>query len=128
MTGFLRLALNVVLTAVALYAVTLIVPGVSITPADNPWAFVWVALVFIVINTVAGPIARFLSFPITFLTLGLFGLVINALLFLLTDKVSTALGLGLSVEGFGAAFIGAIVMAIAMWIIDAIVALTGLRR
>lgn len=128
MTGFLRLALNVVLTAVALYAVTLIVPGVSITPADNPWAFIWVALVFIVINTVVGPIARFFSFPITFLTLGLFGLVINALLFLLTDKVSTALGLGLSVEGFGAAFIGAIVMAIAMWIIDAVVALTGLHR
>lgn len=76
------------------------------------WKLLLVAVVFSLLNTYLRPILRILSIPITILTLGIFLLVINALMLLLTSAVSDALNLGFSVDGFGAAFLGAIVVAI----------------
>lgn len=127
MTGILRFFLNIVVTAIALYVVAQFVPGVSISPPDDPWAFVWVALVFIVVNAVVGPVLRLLGLPFTVLTLGLFALVINAALFLLTGWLSEQLGLGLRVEDFVAALIGAVVMAITTWVLELVLGAVGLR-
>lgn len=126
--GIIRFALNVVVTAIALYAVTRIVSGVSVTPAEDPWAFIWVAVLFIVVNAVIGPVFRLLGTPITFLTLGLFALVINAAIFLLAGWLSGVLGLGLSIDGFWAALIGAIIMALATWAIGLVLGMIGLKR
>lgn len=127
MTGILRFLLNIIVTAIALYVVARFIPGVSISPPDDPWAFIWVALVFIVVNAVVGPVLRLLGLPFTVLTLGLFALVINALLFLLTSWVSEQLGLGLRVEDFVAALIGAVVMGITTWVLGLILGTVGLR-
>ncbi|RSZ63753.1 phage holin family protein [Corynebacterium hylobatis] len=127
MTGILRFLLNIIVTAIALYVVARFVPGVSISPPDDPWAFIWVALVFIVVNAVVGPVLRLLGLPITVLTLGLFALVINAVLFLLTGWVSEQLGLGLRVEDFVAALIGAVVMGITTWVLSLVLGTVGLR-
>ncbi|MCS5478237.1 phage holin family protein [Corynebacterium sp. YIM 101645] len=127
MTGILRFLLNIIVTAIALYVVARFVPGVSISPPDDPWAFIWVALVFIVVNAVVGPVLRLLGLPITVLTLGLFALVINALLFLLTGWLSEQLGLGLRVEDFVAALIGAVVMGITTWVLGLVLGTVGLR-
>jgi putative membrane protein len=127
MTGILRFLLNILVTAIALYVVARFVPGVSISPPDDPWAFIWVALVFIVVNAVVGPVLRILGLPITVLTLGLFALVINAVLFLLTGWLSEQLGLGLRVENFVAALVGAVVMGITTWVLSLMLGTVGLR-
>ena len=124
----LRFLLNIIVTAIALYVVTQFVPGVSVTPPDDPWAFMWVALVFIVVNAVVGPVLRLLGAPFTILTLGLFALVINAALLLLAGWLSGALGLGLRVDGFVPALMGAVVMGIATWVMGLVLGFVGLKR
>ena len=74
-----------------------------------------VAVVFGVVNTVVKPIVTLLSIPAILLTLGVFFLVINALMLWLTGWLSTSLGLGFHVEGIGAAFLGAIVVSLVAW-------------
>lgn len=126
--GMLRFLLHIIVTAIALYVVTQFVPGVSVTPPDDPWAFIWVALVFIVVNAVVGPVLRLLGAPLTVLTLGLFALAINALLFLMAGWLAGALGLGLSVDGFVPALLGAVVMGIATWVMGLVLGSVGLKR
>lgn len=126
--GMLRFLLNIIVTAIGLYVVTQFVPGVSVTPPDDPWAFMWVALVFIVVNAVVGPVLRLLGAPFTILTLGLFALVINAVLFLLAGWLSGVLGLGLRVDGFVPALMGAVVMGIATWVMGLVLGFVGLKR
>ena len=101
---------RLLINAAALYAATRFVDGISFT--GTPVALLGVALVFGVINTLLKPIIQFFSLPVIFLTLGLFALVINACMLLLTSGLSASLGLGFSVRGFGAAFVGSIVVSI----------------
>jgi putative membrane protein len=58
------------------------------------------------------PVIKVVGCPFYILTLGLIGLVVNALLFLLAGAIAEALRLPFSVDGFGAAFFGAIVVAV----------------
>jgi len=71
-----------------------------------------VALVFGLLNALVRPLLMLLSCPMLILTLGLFTLVINALVLLLTSALSGSLGLGFHVAGFWAAFLGALVVSI----------------
>ena len=71
-----------------------------------------VALVFSLVNTFVAPIVKMLSLPFIILTLGLFLLVINALLLLLTDWIAGKLDVSFYVESFGWAVLGAIVISI----------------
>ena len=71
-----------------------------------------VALVFSIINTFVAPVVKMLSLPFIILTLGLFLLVINALLLMLTDWVAGKLDVSFYVESFGWAVLGAIVISI----------------
>ena len=71
-----------------------------------------VALVFSLINTFVAPVVKMLSLPFIILTLGLFLLVINALLLMLTDWVAGKLDVSFYVESFGWAVLGAIVVSI----------------
>lgn len=128
MTGLIRFALNIVVTAIALFFVTRIVPGVTVTPADDPWAFIYVAAVFVLVNAFLGPILHGLGAPVTVLTLGLFALVINAILLMVAGWLSGVLGLGLAVDGFSAALVGALIMAVATWVINLVLGTVGLRR
>ncbi|GAB3708055.1 phage holin family protein [Corynebacterium nasicanis] len=114
----IRLLLSIITTAIALFFVTRIVPGISVHPAEDPWAFIWVAVLFMVVNAIVAPMAHLLGTPLTVVTLGVFALIINAFLFLFTGWLSGVLGLGLSVDGFQAAFVGAIVMAVATWVLS----------
>jgi putative membrane protein len=69
-------------------------------------------LLFGVINATIRPLLKILTFPIIILTLGIFALVINGLMLLLISVMSDALGLGFHVDGFVAAFWGALVVSI----------------
>ena len=106
MAFLIRLLVN----AAALWAATQVVPGVSYGGGAGP--VLAVALLFGVVNAILRPIAKILTFPIIILTLGLFALVINGLMLWLTSSLSSALGLGFHVNGFWAAFWGALVVSV----------------
>jgi len=106
MSIILRLLIN----AAALYVATRFVDGISFT--GTPVALIGVALVFGIVNTLVKPIVQFFSFPFIIVTLGLFLLVINAVMLMVTSGLSRSLGLGFTVRGFGAALIGSVVVSI----------------
>ncbi|MCX4387476.1 phage holin family protein [Micromonospora peucetia] len=119
--GFL---IRLAITAVALWVTTLIVPGVEVSGrsgTNSALTLVVVALIFGVVNAVLKPLIKVFGCVFYLLTLGLFALVVNALLFLLTDRIARALDLPFHVDGFWAAFWGAIVMAVATWLISVVV-------
>ncbi len=102
--------IQILVNMAALWVAVQLVDG--ITFHGEWWKLLLVAVVFSLLNTYLRPILRILSIPLTILTLGIFLLVINALMLLLTSAVSDALNLEFAVDGFGAAFLGAIVVAI----------------
>jgi len=112
----MRLLLRVLINAAALWVAVRFVPGLSYT--GTPLMLLGVALVFGIVNTILKPIVILLSLPAVLLTLGVFLLVINALMLWLTGWLSTALGLGLQVQGFGPAFLGAIVVSLVAWVLS----------
>ncbi|KWV31558.1 phage holin family protein [Micromonospora rifamycinica] len=119
--GFL---IRLVITAIALWVTTLIVPGVDVSGrngANTALTLLVVALIFGVVNAVLKPVIKVVGCVFYLLTLGLFALVVNALLFLLTDRIARALDLPFRVDGFWAAFWGAIVMAVVTWLISVVV-------
>jgi len=97
----MRLLLRLFINAAALWVAVRLVPGISF--AGNPLLLLAVALVFGVVNTIVKPLVTLLSLPAVLLTLGIFLLVINALMLWFTGWLSTSLGLGFQVDGFGAA-------------------------
>ncbi len=103
-------AIQILVNMAALWVAVQIVDGISF--GGEWWKLLLVAVVFSLLNTYLRPILRILSIPFTIITFGIFLLVINALMLLLTSAVSGALHLEFSVHGFGAAFLGAIVVAI----------------
>lgn len=82
------------------------------TTQERLIALAIVALVFSLINTFIAPVVKTLSLPFIIITLGLFLLVINALLLLLTDWIADKLDVSFYVESFGWAVLGAIVISI----------------
>lgn len=101
---------RLLINAAALWVATRIVPGVTYSGGWIP--FFGVALIFGVVNTFVGITTKVLTFPLIFVTLGLFILVINGLMLWLTGTVSGALGLGFRVEGFWPGFWGALVVSV----------------
>ncbi|MBC3981959.1 phage holin family protein [Streptomyces buecherae] len=78
-----------------------------------------VALLFGLVNFVVKPVVKFLSFPLFLVTLGLFTLVVNALMLMLTSWLADTMDLSFHVEGFGAAFVGALIISIVSWALHA---------
>ena len=116
----MRILLRLVINAVALWVAVRFIPGISFS--GNPALLLAVALVFGVVNTIVKPIVTLLSLPVVLLTLGIFLLVINALMLWFTGWLSTRLGLGFHVDGFGAAFLGGIVVGLVAWALSVFLA------
>lgn len=110
MTDGMELVLRLLLNAAALWVAVRLVSGITY---QGGWAgFLGVALVFGLVNAVVKPVLTFFSIPFILLTLGLFFFVVNALALWITSGLSGALGLGFKVNGFGAAFLGALVVSL----------------
>src|ERR1700746_855170 len=99
----MRMLLNWVLSALAVWIVAQIVPGVHVSGAA---AALIGALAVGFINATIGFVLKIVTFPLTLVTLGLFWFVINALML----ELASALVPGFQVRGFFAAFIGALVL------------------
>ena len=117
-TWIVKFALRVVVLAVIIYAVTRLVDGISVDTAGGRYGeagtYLWVALLFAVVNSVVGPVLRLLSLPFVILTLGLFLLVVNAALLGLTAALSARF----SVDGLGPAVLGGLLIAVFSWIAE----------
>jgi putative membrane protein len=115
--------IQLLINAAALYVAVLIVDGLDFNfDREGAWLeFILVALIFGLVNTFLKPILRLLTLPITMVTLGLFLLVLNALLLLLVGWISNQLSLGLTVEGFLPALLGSIVISIVGWLLSMVV-------
>jgi putative membrane protein len=111
--------LQILVNAGALYAAVYLLDGINFV--GEWWKLLLVALAFSLLNTYLRPILRILTFPISIMTMGIFLLVINAAMLLLTSAISEQLSLGFSVADFGSAFLGAIVVAIVGWILSMLV-------
>ena len=115
----MRFILRFLATAVALWVAVLLVPGISFT---GSWlGMLGVALVFGLVNAVIRPILKLLTCPLVVLTLGLFVFVLNALMLWLASEISQAFGIGFDVDGFIAAFIGALIVGIVSTLLNLMV-------
>jgi putative membrane protein len=101
----MRMLLNWILSALAVWIVAQVVPGVHVSGAV---AALIAALAIGFINATLGLLLKIITFPLTLLTLGIFWFVINALML----ELASALVPGFQVRGFAAAFIGAIVLSL----------------
>jgi len=115
----MRFLLRLVITATALWLAVALVPG--IVWSGSAIGLLAVALVFGLLNALVRPLLVLLSCPLIVLTLGLFLLVLNAVMLLLTASISNSLGLEFRVDGFIPALLGGLVVAIASAILSVFV-------
>ncbi|MBF6159788.1 phage holin family protein [Nocardia cyriacigeorgica] len=80
-----------------------------------------VAIVFTAVNALIKPIVQLLSLPLVIVTLGLFLLVVNALMLWLTAWITEFTDYGLRIDGFWAAFWGAIIVTVVNWLLGVLV-------
>jgi putative membrane protein len=113
-----RMILKIAVYALAIWLAVRLIDGLSFD--GTAWALLGIAVILAIVNAVVKPIVKVLSFPVVLVTLGLFLLVINALMLWLTVRISDALDLGLASDGFGATFLGALVISIVVWIGEAV--------
>lgn len=104
----MNLLIRFVLNALAVMATAYVVPGISVS---NFWSALIAAIVIGLVNALVRPILLILTLPINILTLGLFTLVVNALMFWLASSIVK----GFDVANFTAAFLGALVFWLVSW-------------
>ena len=115
------LLLKWLILAVAVWVTAALVSGITVDGGVGTYFLI--AFVFATVNVLLGSILRLLTFPLIALTLGIFSLVITAFMLLVTDWLMDSF----DVDGFGPAFLGALVIAIVSTILD-LVFLPSRRR
>lgn len=111
-------------TAIALWVATWLVGGITVTGSSawgNALTLIAIAVIFGLVNAIIKPIIKILGCLFYIVTLGLIAFVVNALLFLLVDWIAGLLKLPFNVDGFWAAFWGAIIVGVVSWIINLVI-------
>lgn len=124
----MKLLLRILATALAAGVAAFVVPGITLTGTD--WAdkgitLLVVALIIGAVNLLVKPIVEFLTGCLVLVTFGLFLLVINAVMLLLTSWVCGQLGVGFHVDGFWPALLGAVLISVVSTLINGV---TGANR
>ncbi|WP_395658957.1 phage holin family protein [Nocardioides sp.] len=122
--GFLKFLGWLATNAVALAAAVLIFDGIGFGDStgwdqvsDNVGALLFVALILGIVNSFVSPIIKVLSIPFIIITLGLFLLLINALMLLFTEWLVNLFDIDFYVDGFWNAVGGSIVITIVTWVV-----------
>jgi len=114
-----KLLIQLGINAVALYAAVALLDGRGINPQNENWlSFVWLALIFGLVNAIIKPILIVMSCPLIILTLGLGTLVINTLMFLMAGWIGTHFQIGFTVDSFWAGLLGAIIVSIVSFVLS----------
>jgi len=104
----------------SLAAAAWVFDGITVTGAtrqDRAITLLVVAAIFGLVNSFVRPVVKLLSLPLYLLTLGLFFLVVNALMLLLTSWISDQGGVSFHVDGFWTALWGAVVISLVSWLL-----------
>ena len=112
---------RVVINALALAAATVLLNGISLTATsttERAFTLLIVAVIFGLVNAIVKPVMKFFSSCLLLITLGLFILVINGALLLLTSWLADQLGLGWHVDGFETAVLGSIIVSIVSFLVS----------
>lgn len=123
-------------TAIALATAAWLIDGIRFSGPSSGSAelqekllpLILVSLILGVVTSFVKPVLTILSFPFVILTLGLFLLVINAAMLLLTGWLADKLDIGFDVTGFWPALGGAVVITITTWIVDSVIGPDERRR
>ena len=107
-----KFLLRWIINGIALYIAINLLPGLSLAN-ESPASYVWIALIFGLLNASVRPILKLLTCPLILLTLGLFTLVVNTAMFYLTRWVGDFFDIGLQIDNFWAAFWGAVIVSLA---------------
>ncbi|MGC0141771.1 phage holin family protein [Pseudactinotalea sp. Z1732] len=121
----MRFILRLIISGFAIWVASLWINGIEVE-SDGSWQHTLfvvavVALIFTVVNTLVKPLVKIISLPLYILTLGLFFLVVNALMLMLTSWLSGLVGVGLDVDGFGTAVLGALLIAVITLILSLVI-------
>jgi putative membrane protein len=116
-----KFLLKVVILGGAFFLLTYfdVIPGIEVLPNPDgplgePGTYLWIGLLFGLVNALVGPILRLLSLPFVILTLGLFLLLVNAALLGITAALSDRL----DIDGFVPAVLGGLFLAVVGWAAD----------
>lgn len=129
--------LRVIINGVAIWLTTLVLrPGFDVVTSGSSsvaeltrgsstgqrvLAFLVVGLIFGIVNAIIKPLVRIVSLPLYILTLGLFTLIVNALMLLLTAWISNHTHWGLHVDGFGTAVVAALVISVLSFLFSVLI-------
>ena len=117
----MRLIIRWIVTSLSLFVAAWLIPGITVD--GSAWTvYAIMAIVLGLANAIVRPVLKLLSCPLVVLTLGLFVLVINGLTFWLASYIAVNwLGLGFHVDGFWAAFSGALVVSVVSVLLSVII-------
>ena len=115
-----RLLISWLINAAALALAARVIPGIE-TTGENTWlAVALMAVIFGLVNALIRPLVKFLTCLINMITLGLFTLVINTLMLLLSSWIAGQLNVGFRVDGFIPAFLGALLISVVSFVLSVI--------
>lgn len=118
----MKTLIRIIITGAAIWLATLLLPGMELVGADGFWPTVGVlavtAIVFGLVNVFVKSIIKVLAFPLYILTLGLLALVVNALMLMLASWLTGFLPWGFTIDNFGTAVLGALVIGIATFLLN----------
>ncbi len=117
------LILRIMINALSIAIAVKVVDGIVFT--GEWWKMILVGAVFGIVNSFIKPLVTFFTFPIIILSLGLFTLIVNTLMLLITVSLSGPLALGLQIHGFWPAFKGALIISIVSMVLSW---LTGMKK
>lgn len=115
----LRIMINAISIAVAVKTIS------GITFTGEWWKMIVIGAVFGIVNSFLKPLITFFALPLILLTLGLFTLIVNTLMLVVTVELSEPLKLGLQIHGFWAAFKGALIISVVSMLLSW---MTGVRK
>jgi len=117
--------LRVLINGVAIWLATLLLSGLEIVGWDSTaqkiGIILLIALIFGIVNAVVKPIVKVLSIPLYILTLGLFTLVVNALMLMLTAWITEFTDWGLRVDGFWWAVGGGLIISVVSFVLSVVI-------
>jgi|DewCreStandDraft_1066081.scaffolds.fasta_scaffold01152_9 putative membrane protein len=119
-----RIVIRWLINAIALFVAVRLLPGVEASDGG----ILAVALILGFVNAIIRPVLVFLTCPLIILTLGLFTLVINALMLQLAGSIGRSLGFDFQITGgFGTVFLAALIVSIVSFLLSLVVVSEGER-
>lgn len=114
--------IRIAITGAAIWLATWLLPGMELVGAGEFWPTIGVlavvAVVFGLVNAFVKSVVKVLAFPLYILTLGLLSIVVNALMLMLAEWITSFLPWGFTIDNFGTAVLGALIISVATFFLN----------